>query len=152
MSYRIRCHTLFDVTRTQTISRRPSVNFTTEQYKDWEIKRNAQTNFDTVMQIISIRCQPENSSNPEQKKINFAMLEKFGFLFDNEEDQSCWVFDFDIAKENVFDDGIDNLGYLFEDCHGVPMTKTSREWNKLPDFLDTSSELRNIHFEVISHA
>jgi len=30
------------------------------------------------------------------------------------------------------------------------MVKTGREWNKLPDFLDTSPELKNIYFEVLS--
>ena len=152
MSYKIRCYTLFDVTRTHPISRRPSINFTPEQYKDWETKRNAQTNFDTVMQVVSIRCQPEEATVPEVKKINFSEFENFGFLFEQEEDQSCWVFEFDIPKDKVFDDGISTLGYLFEDCHGVPMIKTSREWTKLPDFLDTSTELRNIYFEVLSNA
>lgn len=148
MSYRIRCYTLFDITHTASVSRRPSVNFTKEQLKDWETKRNAQTNFDTVLQIISIRCQPENFSPPEKKTTNFKDS-TFGFLFENEEDQNYWTFDFDIPKENVFDDGIDTLGYLFSDCDGVPMVKTGREWTKIPDFLDTSPELKNIHFEVL---
>jgi len=41
------------------------------------------------------------------------------------------------------------LGGLYSDCEGVPMIKVGTEWDKLPNFLDTSPELRNIYFEVI---
>lgn len=152
MSYRIRCYTLFDITRTQSILRRPLNNFTSAQHAEWETKRNAQTNFDTVIQIISLRCQPEDATFPTVKKINFAEFANFGFLLEQEEDQDCWVFEFDIDKGNVFDDGIESLGHLSSDCAGVPMIKTKREWAKLPDFLDTSTELRNIYFEVLTDA
>ncbi len=150
MSYRIRCYTLFDITHTLSVSRRPSVNFTPAQLKEWELKRNAQTNFDTVLQVISIRCQPENFSAPKTKTVNFAKESLFGFMFENEDSQQYWTFDFDIEKDNVFDDGINQLGFLNSDCDGVPMVKTGREWDKLPYFLDTSPELRNIYFEVLS--
>lgn len=151
MSYRIRCYTLFDITHTASVSRRPSINFTPMQHKDWEVKRNAQTNFDTVLQIISIRCQPESPSAPSIKEVDFDKEQVFGFLFEGSEPQNYWTFDFDIEKNNIFDNGIDTLGHLLDDCDGVPMIKTGREWDKLPDFLDTSPELKNIHFEVISN-
>lgn len=151
MSYRVRCSTLFDITHTVSISRRPSVNFTPAQLADWEVKRNAQTNFDTVLQVISIRCQPENPSAPKMKTIDFSKEQLFGFMFEGEDPQPYWTFDFDIEKDNVFDNGIDQLGFLFDDCDGVPMVKTRKEWTKLPDFLDTSPELKNIYFEVLSH-
>lgn len=150
MSYRIRCSTLFDITQTMSVSRRPSINFTPAQLKEWETKRNAQTNFDTILQIISIRCQPENATSPKNKQINFNENQLFGFLFEGEDAQNYWTFEFDIEKELVFDNGISTLGYLFDDCDGVPMVKTGREWSKLPDFLDTSPELKNIYFEVLN--
>ena len=150
MSYRIRCYTLFNITHSASVSRRPSINFTPAQLKDWELKRNAQANFDTVLQVISIRCQPENPSTPKVKTVDFSKEELFGFMYEQEEPQQYWTFDFDIEKDNVFDDGVSPLGFLFADCDGVPMVKTGTEWNKLPDFLDTSPELRNIHFEVLS--
>jgi hypothetical protein len=134
-----------------SVSRRPSVNFTPVQLTDWELKRNAQTNFDTVLQVISIRCQPENPSTPRQKAVDFSKEDMFGFMFEGEEEQQYWTFDFDIEKDNVFDNGVDQLGFLYDDCDGVPMIKTGREWDKLPDFLDTSPELKNIYFEVLSN-
>ena len=52
-------------------------------------------------------------------------------------------------SHSVFDDGVRGLGYLYEDCDNVPMIRCGTEWDKLPEFLDTSPELRNIYFEVM---
>jgi hypothetical protein len=83
------------------------------------------------------------------EKINFKEFSKFGFLFEGEEDQTMFSFTFSINHKNVFDDGISNLGALYSDCDGVPMIKIGTEWDKLPNFLDTSPELSNIYFEVL---
>lgn len=115
----------------------------------WQFSRNTQCNFDTVLQVISLRSQPEDMTDPVQTTVDFNEFEKFGFLFENEEDQNMWTFDFTINHSQVFDDGITELGLLHDDCSSVPMIKVGTEWNKLPNFLDTTPELRNIYFEVI---
>lgn len=152
MSHRIRCYTLFDITYTGTLNRQPSKNFTKEQLLDWQLKRNSQSNLDTILQIISLRCQPEECTVPVMKKIDFSQSNHFGFLFENEEAQNYWVFDFSVFYDGAFFDGIDQLGALLSDCNGVPMTQSDRAWDKLPDFLDTSVEVRNIYFEVLNNA
>lgn len=86
------------------------------------------------------------------KKIDFSQSNYFGFLFENEEEQNYWVFDFSVFYDGAFFDGIDQLGALLSDCNGVPMTQSDRAWGKLPDFLDTSVEVRNIYFEVLNNA
>ena len=148
MSFKVSCYTLFDITQTGTVNRnRPN---TDEDVEVWLYKRNTQCNFDTVLQAISLRSQPEISNNPKQIKIRFDEFDNFGFLFeqrDNEE-YNCWTFDFEIQHPSVFDDGITELGSLYSDCHNVPMIKTGTAWDKLPDFLDTSDELKNIYFKV----
>jgi hypothetical protein len=60
-----------------------------------------------------------------------------------------WHFDFNVQHPSVFYDGISDLGSLYKDCDSVPMIKTSTSWQKLPNFLDTSDELRNIYFELL---
>jgi hypothetical protein len=152
MSFKLRCYTLFDITRTGNIHRRPPINGTPEQTKRWEKTRNTQTNFDTILQVISLRSQPENITDPVQEIVVFDnSLDIFGFLFDNEDTaQSYWSFEFTIPHDKVYDDGINELGNLFNDCEGVPMIKVGTEWDKLPNFLDTTPELKNIHFEVIN--
>lgn len=151
MSYIITCYTLFDITQTNVRNRnRPEPGVDEEI---WLHKRNTQCNFDTVQQAISLRSQPEVIHKPEMKKIRFDEFTEFGFLFDQQEDETypCWSFDFTVQHPSVFDDGLSELGALYRDCDKIPMIKCNTEWDKLPALLDTSDELRNIYFKVISH-
>jgi hypothetical protein len=150
MSFTITCYTLFDITPTGVVNRhRPVVD---EDMASWLYKRNTQCNFDTVLQAISLRSQPELVRKPEKIKIRFDETE-FGFLFQQQDDEvyDCWSFDFDIQHPSVFNDGITELGALYNDCDTVPMIKCGTEWDKLPAFLDTSPELRNIYFKVVKY-
>ena len=144
---RVRCYTLFDITKTGVLNRKAPINGSPEKVLEWEHNRNTQCNLDTIIQIISLRSQPENISTPIKLNEKFK---EFGFMFEDEELNSYWTFDFDVMQLSVFDDGINPLGYLIEDCDNVPMIKVGTEWSKLPEFLDTTPELKNIYFEVIS--
>ena len=148
MSFTITCYTLFDITPTGVINRqRPSPD---QDMTIWLHKRNTQCNFDTVIQSVSLRSQPEVTRLPEKIQIRFDEFDKFGFLFEQQEDElyNCWSFDFEIQHPSVFDNGITELGALYSDCDNVPMIKCNTTWDKLPLFLDTSDELRNIYFKV----
>jgi hypothetical protein len=124
-----------------------------EEIPIWLQKRNTQCNFDTVIQSISLRSQPDVTRNPEKIQIRFDEFTNFGFLYQQLENETydCWSFDFDIQHPSVFNDGINELGALYSDCDTVPMIKTNTAWNKLPAFLDTSDELRNIYFKVVNY-
>jgi hypothetical protein len=148
MSYMITCYTLFDITSTNVLSRhRPEVG---QDENEWRYKRNTQCNFDTILQAISLRSQPDILSKPVKNQIRFDEFTDFGFLFDQQESETypCWSFNFEIHHLSVFDDGISELGALYGDCHGVPMIKCGTEWDKLPVALDSTDELRNIYFKV----
>jgi len=149
MSFKISCYTLFDITQTSVINRsRPGVD---DDPEVWLHKRNTQCNFDTIVQAISLRSQPENISIPEVIKIRLNEFDNFGFLFEEDTGLNCWMFDFTIQYPSVFNDGITELGSLYSDCDQVPMIKTSKAWDKLPGFLDSSDELRNIYFKVVEN-
>lgn len=149
MSFKVSCYTLFDITQTGIVNRsRPDPEDDAEL---WLHKRNTQCNFDTIVQAVSLRSQPENISIPTSTKIKFDEFENFGFLLENDEQVICWTFDFDIQHPSVFNDGINEIGSLYSDCDNVPMIKCGTEWNKLPAFLDTSPELRNIYFKVVNY-
>jgi hypothetical protein len=148
MSYTISCYTLFDITQTNVLNRhRPDMN------KEWHYKRNTQANFDTVQQAISLRSQPEIVRIPEKILIRFDEFTEFGFLFEQQDNETypCWSFDFDVQHPSVFFDGVNELGGLYRDCDRVPMIKCHTEWDQLPAFLDTSDELRNIYFKVLNN-
>lgn len=131
------------------MNRKPPPNSTEEYISTWEHSRNTQCNFDTILQVVSLRAQPEEISAIKQQETLFKDNTNFGFMFAEEEEQQLWTFDFTVYKEKVFDNGIDSLGYLFDDCDGVPMISVSTQWSKLPNFLDVSPELRNIYFEIL---
>lgn len=145
MTYRLRCYTLFDITPTGVTNRRKPAIIDNEV--SWEEQRNTQCNYDTIIQVLSLRSQPENISHVEKKEITD---QKFGFLYDDEKPQQYWTFEFTIPHKSVFDDGYNDLGLLYYDCEEVPMIKSKLTWEKLPAFLDTNPELCNIYFEVIS--
>lgn len=149
MSFTLSCYTLFDITQTGIVNRsRPAPE---DDPEVWLHKRNTQCNFDTVLQAISLRSQPENITNPVLTKIKFQEFDNFGFLFEEDSDQeiNCWAFEFSVQHASVYYDGISELGSLYADCDQVPMIKTKTAWEKLPAFLDSSDELRNIYFKVL---
>jgi len=151
MSYTIACYTLFDITQTNVRNRaRPEED---QMLQAWLYKRNTQCNFDTILQVISLRSQPEVLDSPKQIDIRFDEFKEFGFLFEQEDNATypAWVFKFTVQHPSVFYDGINELGSLYRDCDQVPMIKNKTEWEKLSAFLDTSDELKNIHFEVLKN-
>lgn len=144
MSYILSCYTLFDITQTGVLSRQKPQ----DQNSDWIYKRNTQSNFDTILQVISLRSQPDVIRAPKKLEILFSEFNNFGFLFEDEDKVNCWSFDFTVQHSSVFNDGISEFGALYSDCQNVPMIKCDTEWKRLHDVLDTSDELRNIYFEV----
>lgn len=145
MSYTIRCHTLFNITQTGVTNRRRNEG----DAFDWQSKRNTQCNLDTILQVISLRAQPENVTTPKKIDVNLSESEMFGFLFQpTTETVPVWTFDFQIAQHSVFQNHQSELGALYYDCEEVPMITNLGEIEALSNFLDCSPELRNIYFEI----
>jgi hypothetical protein len=132
---KIQCQTLFDITVTGTTghvkpSRMPYVDVAGTKIVDtesWNRSRNQQRNWETVTQLISLRTQISELTEPV--KIN-----------------DCWQFEFEVENENLFTNGVDTLAVLKEDCTGVPMLI------KLNESADTGTVLtvdENIWFALI---
>jgi len=143
--YRIRCTTLFDITQTGVLNRSKP---TEENIEDWVKRRNTQCNFDTVLQVISLRSQPEVVRLPVSVELTEPNHQLFGFLYSSE-NVNCWKFEFEVQHSSVFENGVVPLGALYKDCEGVPMIICDNMHSMCPKFLDTSPELKNIHFEVL---
>lgn len=146
--YLLTCYTLFDITQTGVMNRYKPADMIDP---GWLHKRNTQCNFDTILQAINLRSQPEITRNPKKISIKFNEFGNFGYLFDDETEVNCWSFEFNVNHRSVFANGISELGALYEDCHNVPMIKCGTEWEKLSNMLDTSDELRNIYFEIANN-
>jgi hypothetical protein len=143
--HRIRCYTLFDITQTGVLNRSAP---TGDDIEFWVKKRNTQCNFDTILQVISLRSQPEVVKLPVYIELNDVECGIFGFLYENEK-LNAWKFEFEVQHSSVFENGIISFGALYKDCEGVPMIIIDSQQSLCPRFLDTSIELKNIHFEVV---
>lgn len=106
------CKTLFDCSltgitghfRIGQIPYEDRTGRTIKNIHDWNHSRNQQRNFETLLQIISLRSQPERISTPV---VN----------------DHVWQFSFEVEAEGTF--GIagndEPFAALYQDCKGVPM-------------------------------
>jgi hypothetical protein len=144
---KIRCYTLFDITNTN-ISHRQNHSVVTNQ-AEYVKQRNQQANFETMLQVISMRSQPENITTPKQLSVSKKDLrwgDKIQFKTD---DVIMWSFSFTISHSGVFADENSNLGKLLTDCDGVPMLLNLDESVTNVSQLNTSSNLKNVEFEIV---
>jgi len=149
MGMNIRCTTLFNITKTGITNRKPPTGLSDEP--NWNKQRNMQYNLDTIIQVISLRAQPENITDPIELSLSLEESDKFGFLLKSDEHVRAWTFKFFVNHSGVFIDGEDELGALYSDCDQVPMLLIGDECNNMTSFLDTTPELRNIHFEILKN-
>jgi len=146
--FRIACYTLFDITQTGVMNRSKP---TQDDIENWVSRRNTQCNFDTILQVISLRSQPEIAKFPVKTEMNEEDYKKFGFIYNKQDGQISyyWKFEIEIQHMSVFENEFAPLGALYNDCEGVPMIICNTQTEKTSTFLDTSVELKNIHFETV---
>jgi hypothetical protein len=107
---KIQCQTLFDITATGVTghikpSRMPFVDHAGTKISDteqWNRSRNQQRNWETITQLISLRTQVTELTNPVQTN-------------------DRWQFEFEVDNENLFVTDTDSLAVLKADCDSVPM-------------------------------
>jgi len=135
---RIQCRCLFDITATGVTghfksSRIPFCDRAGRLITDestWNISRNQQRNWETLTQLISLRTQVIDLTDP--KKIN-----------------GIWEFEFATETADVYGTAEDPVGVLRNDTNGVPMLS-------MLDNQINSSELiaqgldQNIWFEPVA--
>lgn len=111
---RIQCITTFDITATGVRSnfnanRIPFQDLTGRIISDmtsWTHSRNQQRNWETINQLISLRCLPHDITTPRR---------------DQQEDVTVWKFEFEVDDITMISAGTDDLGLLKQDCRGIPM-------------------------------
>lgn len=150
---RIKCYTLYDITQTNVNFRKKNTEIVPA---DEMKKRSQQSNFETILQIINMRSQPEEISESELTVINIDDLKdfNFGYLYEKSYNKTIkkinvWSFTFSVDHADVFNNGINDLGSLSDDCNQVPMILKLEETFKLSNQMTISDEQRNIYFEVL---
>ena len=135
---RIRCKTKFDCSATGVTGhfRSSQIPFLDRagqhirQQSDWNRSRNQPRNWETLLQIVSLRCPPENIAEPRK----------------NSED--LWTFEFDVELAGLFDH--DDFSSLLQDCEAVPMLIGLDEGVVPQPLLKTSGPDCNIWFETVN--
>jgi hypothetical protein len=133
---KIQCQTLFDITATGTTghikpSRIPYKDLAGTKITDigsWNRSRNQQRNWETITQLISLRTQVNELTDP------VAI-------------DSQWRFEFEVENENLFNNGADRLAVLKTDCQGVPMLTGLNESINIGTVLAAD---KNIWFTIVS--
>ena len=121
--YQYHGYTLIDITKTNVI------NYSAER----EHSRNQQRNWETITQILSLRTQLFDLSEPIQDQLG-----------------SRWMFEFETESDGIYGPESDPVAVLRADAEGVPML---RELNNDPDIetvLVTAGARQNIWFAPIS--
>ena len=138
---KVLCRTLFDCTFTGVTGhlRPQQLPFTTktglviDTAEQWNRSRNQQRNWESILQIISLRTQPMNVVAPVKQK-------------------DGWHFAFEVEAEGVLssDFASDDLAGLVADCEGVPMVIDLEEDAVVTATLHAQGVNQNIWFRAIN--
>ena len=138
---KVLCRTLFDCTYTGITGHlRPQhLPFTTktglviDTAEQWNRARNQQRNWESLLQIMSLRTQPMNVVPPTKHT-------------------DGWPFAFEVEAEGVLGSnfGSDELDGLVGDCEGVPMVTGLDEAEVVAATLHARGANQNIWFAAIN--
>ena len=139
---KVMCRTLFDCTYTGVTGhfRPQQLPYTTktgvriETPEAWNRTRNQQRNWESILQIISLRTQPMNVVYPVKQL-------------------DGWHFEFEVEAEGVLSSDIDSddLAGLVADCEGVPMVTGLDEDSVVTATLHARGIEQNIWFSAINN-
>ena len=104
-----------------------------ETPEHWNQARNQQRNWESILQIISLRTQPMNIVLPKKQL-------------------DSWHFEFEVEAEGVLSSGVDSddLAGLVADCEGVPMVTGLGEHTLDTATLHAQGSNQNIWFASIN--
>ena len=131
------CQTLFDITATGVtghfkVTRMPFMDQAGQQILDqasWNRSRNQQRNWETLTQILGLRTQLFDVTDPVRDKSG-----------------ATWMFEFESDRDGVFGPDSDPIQILRTDAEGVPMILDLDNRSDLVPVLRTTGPEQNIWF------
>ena len=117
----------------------------TRHRDDLELERNQQRNWETVLQVIGLRAQPQLVEGPVCHEYTVDNTTLFGEMYYGQ--QKCWIFTFGVEHEDVYLLDGDPVGWLDHDFAQVPIICGLEETARfiLPIFYPFGS-IKNIYF------
>jgi hypothetical protein len=100
---------------------------------EWNRSRNQQRNWETILQVLGLRTQPEILVEPYCQ-------------------DGVWHFEFETSSEGVYDiaGNPDPVAGLLQDCDKIPMVVNLDENVLITPVLSTSGKDQNIWFAAIN--
>ena len=128
--------TLVDITATGVI----------RHIAEQEIERNQQRNWETVLQVIGLRAQPQLIEGPVVRELEVDESSGFGEMYYGK--HKVWIFCFGVEYEDVFLYDNDPVGGLDKDFSQVPIICGLEETAHfiLPIFYPYGA-IKNIYFK-----
>lgn len=110
-----------------------------------DVKRNQQRNWETVLQCIGLRTQPQNIVEPQYTDIDLTGFQ-FGDLYQGV--QRVWTWSWTVDQSDVYDLHSKKLGGLIADFEQVPIICGLEETARfmLPIFYPHGA-IKNIYFK-----
>jgi len=136
------CYTLIDITNTNFV-RRPKTDAET-------FMRNQQRNYETFIQLISLRSQPIITHQP--KKISNIDIEKYNFgeyYMPSVFKYDVWSFGFDSEHMDSYGTVQSPVGSLNHDFDSVPVIEGLTETAKIHHMINTQGTRTNTYFSSI---
>ncbi len=127
--------TLVDITATNVTRHKPG----------YETARDQQRNWETVLQVIGLRAQPQLINGPICREYELDESTAFGEMYYGL--QKVWIFTFGVDHEDVFMVNNDPVGGLDKDFAQVPVVCGLDETARflLPIFYPYGA-IKNIYF------
>jgi hypothetical protein len=134
------CQTLFDITATGVTGHCKTTRMpfqdragqTIHDVESWNRSRNQQRNWETLTQILSLRTQLFDLSEP--------MADQSG---------TRWMFEFETESEGIYGPESDPVSVLRSDAAGVPMLLDLNNNPDIATVLVTDGARQNIWFAPI---
>jgi hypothetical protein len=141
------CVTLIDITKTDAVRHwNPSMD---ESESDYNLRRNQQRNYQTMLQLISLRSQPVYLSDPV-KFINRDLTDLgFGTTFTTE---TTWAFSFGYEQVDLFLTDSHPFGALLSDMNNVPIILNLMETADITSPMLNTSDSEIINTVIYNHA
>jgi hypothetical protein len=135
---RFSCKTFFDITATGVTghyksSRVPFRDRTGENIDSefsWNYARNQQRNWETITQLIGMRTQIFDLTDPALE-------------------DDLWYFEFEVETPDVFGTPENPVEILLSDANGVPMLTRLDEIEDISPIIVTSGDKQNIWFSAL---
>jgi hypothetical protein len=112
-------------------------------------ERNQQRNWETLLQCIGLRTQPQNIQEPTVSTVEDIGIAEFGDFYTGT--QKIWTWSWTVEREGVYDLANAPLAGLLQDIEQVPivtgLTETARFM--LPIFYPYGT-IKNIYIKQVS--